>query len=150
MTPAGPIPLYVVDTSVALKWFVESDEASTHQARALRESYFKKECDLSAPQFLLVELANALKTGRRFRPSEIGEILESVRAFGLRFEDLGWATLARAVEIASACDTTVYDSYFLALALESEGTLVTADEAFARKVRRFPGVLPLRHFHLRG
>jgi predicted nucleic acid-binding protein len=150
LTAGGPVPLYIVDTSVALKWFVESDEADTRQASALRNSYFKDECDISAPELLVVELANALKAGRRFKASEIGVILESLREFGLRLQRLGWATLARAVEIASACGATVYDSYFLALALESEGTLVTADEAFVRKVRHFPGVILLRHFRLPG
>lgn len=148
MTEAGPAPLYVVDTSVVLKWFVESGEAYTKQAKALRESFFRGDCELTAPQFLVLELANALKAGRRFSSNEIGEILRSFRELGLKLRELGWTTLSSAAEIASACDAAVYDSYFLALALESEATLVTADEAFARKVRKFPGVVSLRHLEL--
>ena len=53
-----------------------------------------------------------------------------------------WSTLQSAVEIASASDATVYDAYYLALALESGGVLVTADEKFLRKARRYPGSSP--------
>ncbi len=148
MTVSPPLPRYVVDTSVALKWFVESDQSDVLQARKLRESYYEGRCEIRAPELLLIELANALKAGRKFTPREIVEILESLRDLNLAYQAFGWATAATAVEIASACGATVYDSYFLALALESQSILVTADESFLRKTRHYPGIVSIRQLRV--
>ena len=103
---------------------------------------------LSCPEFLVLELANALKTGRRFTAAEIKVIADSFRALDLVLETLSWSTLAKAVELAASLNAAVYDSYFLASAIESSSTLVTADDLFARKVGKHPNLLALRHFHL--
>jgi len=81
-------PRYVVDTSVVLKWFVQSDESDGSQARELRAAYVQKRCTLSCPEFLVLELANALRTGRRFTAAEIKVIAESFRTLDLVLEAL--------------------------------------------------------------
>ena len=143
MTPSAAD--YVVDTSVALKWFVEREEADIPQARRLREAYASGECNLRAPELLLVELANALKTERRFNAKDIHKILESIRGYDLFLEAFRWSTLLRAVEIASSYGqrVTVYDAFFLAVAIESGSILVTADEAFLRRAGQHPNLVSL-------
>jgi predicted nucleic acid-binding protein len=118
-------PHYIVDTSVVLKWFVQSDESDCSQARELRTAYVQKHCTLSCPEFLALELANDL-------------VLETLR----------WSTLARAVELAASLNTAVYDSYFLASAIESGSTLVTADDLFVRKVGKHPNLSALRQLRI--
>lgn len=145
-TPRGLA--YVVDTSVALKWFLIRDEPHHQQARQLREAYLKGQCILRAPELLAFELANVLKSGKRLTSPEVIEAVHQLRELDLQLEAFRWTTLAKAVEIASACDTTVYDSYFLAMALESDSILVTADEVFLRKTRRYPGIVSLRQLRL--
>jgi predicted nucleic acid-binding protein len=141
-------PHYVVDTSVVLKWFVQSDESDCSQARELRAAYVQKHCTLSCPEFLALELANALRTGRRFSAAEINLIAESFRALDLVLETLRWSTLARAVELAASLNTAVCDSYFLASAIESGSTLVTADDLFVRKVGKHPNLSALRQLRI--
>jgi predicted nucleic acid-binding protein len=135
---------YVVDTSVVLKWFVRSDEADWRQARALRDAYIQKRCTLSCPEFLVLELANALKTGRKFTAAEIHVIAESFRALNLDLEALSWTTLDKAVDLSASFSTAVYDSYFLASAIEKNRILVTADDIFVRKVGRHSNLTSLR------
>ncbi len=150
MTAAHPSPAYVVDTSIALKWFVESGESNVLQAHQLREAYLNGRCTLRAPEFLLLELANALTTGLRLKMDKVLEALDAVRRVELYLETLRAETLARAVEIASSYGVTVYDSYFLAMAVESDSILVTADEIFLRKARRYPSIVSLRQLRLPG
>jgi predicted nucleic acid-binding protein len=133
-----------------LKWFVQSDESDGSQARELRAAYVQKRCTLSCPEFLVLELANALRTGRRFTAAEIKVIAESFRTLDLVLEALRWSTLAKAVELAASLNAAVYDSYFLASAIESSSILVTADDLFVRKVGRHPNLSALRQLRLTG
>lgn len=143
MSPGPARPAFVVDTSVAVKWVLERDEAFQVQALRLLEAYLKGRCVLRAPELLVFEVANALRLGRKKEPSVVLEALEYLRELGLHLEPLRWTTLSKTVEIASSCEATVYDSYFLAMALESDSILVTADELFLRKARRYPGIVSL-------
>lgn len=150
VTAPQAVPDYVVDTSVALKWFVEREEADVPQALRLQEASIAGRCTLRAPDLLLVELANALKLGRKLNVKDILEVLNCVRGFDLTLEAFRWATLAKAVEIASIYGhgVTVYDAYFLAVAIETSSVLVTADEAFLRRSGRHPNLISLRRLRL--
>lgn len=145
---ADPVPEYVVDTSVALKWFLEREEADVKQARDLRNACVEGRCNLRAPELLAIELANALTTGQQRTPDRVSQALDQVRRFELRLDAFEWNTLADAVRLASSYGITVYDSYFLAVAVESGSLLVTADEAFLRKVGAHPNIVPLRRLRL--
>jgi len=133
---------------VALKWYVQRGEADVTKAFQLLEAQGRGQCVLRAPELLLWEVANALAIGHRFKPAEVSEALTHLRGLELDLNALQWSTLQSAVEIASASDATVYDAYYLALALESGGVLVTADEKFLRKARRYPGILSLSQLQL--
>jgi len=146
LNPRGP--RYVLDTSVALKWFVSSGEGDSIRAQGLREAHVGKRCRLSAPEFMLLELANALRTGRRFTSSEIIAILDALVALDLALEALQQSTLAKAVELATSFQTAVCDSYFLAMAMESGSMLVTADDRFARDVGKHPNLRTLGDLRL--
>ncbi len=137
------VPRYVVDTSVALKWFVEAGEKDVARARELREAFVEGRCILRAPDLLPVELTNALKVGRRLASSDVVDAVESIFGLGSFLESVRWPTLRMAIDICSTCDAAIYDSYFLAMALESDSLLVTADEDFLRKARRYPSVVAL-------
>jgi predicted nucleic acid-binding protein len=145
---AGAAPEYIVDTSVVLKWFVSEDGADIEVARALRDDHVGGRCSLFAPDFMLLELANSLKSGRRFSAPEVGLILRSLRHLELQIEPVRWETLNHAVAIASRYRTAVYDSYFLARAIESGATLVSADDAFLRRVGPHPNAILLRGLRL--
>ncbi len=66
----------------------------------------------------------------------------------LTLEPLRWSTLEKAVDLAISLNTAIYDSYFLACAIESGSLLVTADDRFVRRVGRHPNLVPLRQLVL--
>jgi len=147
--PQNP-PAYVIDTSVVLKWFVERGEADVTEARALREAFVQRRCQLSAPNFLFVELANALAVGQRQRPAEVRAALALMKSIDLTVTPVGWESLNRAVELAMAKRIAVYDCCFLTSAVELGCLLVTADQVFLRRLGPHPNVVALRELRLAG
>ncbi len=148
MTSSHSRPEYVLDTSVTLKWYVQRGEDDVTKAFQLLEAHGRGQCVLRAPDLLVWEVANALTLGRRLEPAEVWDALTHLRGLGLDLRSVQWSTLQSAVQIAAAADATVYDAYYLALALESGGVLVTADEKFVRKVRRYPRIVSLAQLQL--
>lgn len=144
--PAGAV--LVLDTSVVLKWFLEKDEADVALARRLREAHLSGQCFLRAPDLLLVEVANALTVGHRSGVAYVKRALDAIREIQLDLVGLQFSTLAKAVDLASSFGVTVYDSYFLAVAMETDGHLVTADEGFIKKVGRHSAVTSLGSLQL--
>ena len=145
-----PPSRFVVDTSVVLKWFVESGEKHVDSARELREAFRAGRCVLRAPNLLLIELANALTAGHRAQSERVREALTTVQNLAIEFVELDFETLIKAVGLAAAYALTVYDTYFWAVAMDTSSTLVTADERFLRKVGVRPDIVSLAHLRLPG
>ena len=115
---------WVVDASVAVKWFV--DEARSAEARAVLASGPQ----IIAPDLIIAETCNtAWKKVRRGDISlEQGEAM--VRALPLSFDRLvATAPLSeRALELAQRFDHPAYDCFYLALAESESAVLVTDDD----------------------
>jgi len=139
----------ILDTSVVLKWFLEKDERDVARARELREAFLAQRCMLAAPDLLLLEVANALTAAHRFSP-KVAAAIASILEVGLHMVELRFSALVKAIELASTYRTTVYDSCFLAVAIEAGGLLVTADETFLRKIGSHAHITSLRNLSLPG
>jgi len=114
---------FVVDASVAIKWFVPEVH---HEAarRLLREGF-----ELLSPDLVRAEVGNVL--WKKWRRGELsaGEAVAILRDFG-RFP-LRIRTSASLVEgtwtVAERFGRSFYDGLYVALAVETESSLVTAD-----------------------
>lgn len=130
----------VVDASVAAKWFLPEPDA----AAALR--LLDGRHRLAAPDLIRAEFANVvwkLHVRGTLDTQEASDMIEHFLAMPLEIHDSTYL-LAPALQIAVMTHRTVYDSLYLALAVELGGTVVTADERwvnaladspFARSVR---------------
>ncbi len=122
----------VIDASVAVQWLV--DEEFSSQALQLLFG----ESSLIAPDLIFAEVANALWKMQRRREIEVEQMEKAINT--LRFCPLLITTSmqelsASAIRIAAELDHAVYDCYYLALAIRSKCTVVTADKRFHNKVR---------------
>ena len=141
-------PTYVADTSVVVKWFLQRGESDVGIALGLFRALEEGRCHLKTPSLLVYEIANVLTIAQRLPVGDVIRCLEALHRLSLDLQPFNWTTLLRAVEIATACDATIYDSYFLALALETGSVLVTADDTFLKRARGYPGVIHLRQLRL--
>lgn len=117
---------YVVDASVAVKWFVPE----IHSVPALR--LLRKRFDLQAPELIQAEFGNIL--WKKCRAGELdgttaGEILDNFKRSPLVVHPHG-AFMKLAWEIALKHRQTFYDSLYLALAMAEKARMVTADRKF--------------------
>ena len=129
--------LVVVDASVAAKWFLpEVREALVSQALALLDEYDREEVQFVVPDLFYVETASAIwkavRAGRVSRAfADQALVLLTQREFptvpSLKLLD-------RAFQIAADHGRTVYDCLYVALAVQTESQLITADERLAKSL----------------
>lgn len=114
---------YVVDASVAAKWFIEEQYAEAAIA-VLKEEY-----RLHAPDFLLLEMDSIFcKWQRRaiVTPEECAELREALRRSPIQRHPF-MPLLDSAYAVANLTQQSIYDSLYVALAALIGGKMVTAD-----------------------
>lgn len=131
--------LYIIDCSVAVKWYVP--EAHSQAAVALLDESH----ELHAPELLLAEFGNTLWKKRRrgeLTEAEIRSILQAFWMVPLEIHPLD-ALVEGAVELALQTERAVYDSLYVSLALLLGGPVVTADESLITGLETagFPGAV---------
>jgi predicted nucleic acid-binding protein len=128
------VSLFVVDASVAIKWFLPEN----HSEAALR--LLTQPHTLHAPDLIFSEFGNVL--WKRVRRNEIlkkeaDAILEGLRTLNLQVQP-SQALIPLALEIACGENRTVYDSLYLAAAIALQSPLITADARFFRALSKGP------------
>jgi len=128
------VSLFVLDASVAANWCLpEVGETLREEAFRLLRRYAKGEIRFLVPDLFWAEVANLLwkaacqgRCGKPQARAALGTLtkyrLPTVPS--LTVLDLAFA-------IAGAFDQTVYDSLYVALAVDSKAQFITADERLA-------------------
>lgn len=133
---------YVLDASVAAKWFLPgSQEPFAAEARMALSRFSSGECSLAVPDLFWPEIGNILRKAARLgriSPKSCEAAIEILEPLGIRTVP-SRQLLRHAVAIALAFNRSVYDSTYVALAVESNVPLLTADERLANALSaRFP------------
>jgi predicted nucleic acid-binding protein len=124
----------VVDASVAVKWCLPvANESLVSQAQQMLDAHSRGELHFLVPDLFWAELGNVL-----WKAVRIGRTSRSKAMSGLAsIRDLNIPTSASVdllqlgLRIAFAHDRTVYDSLYVALAVQSGSVVITADEKLA-------------------
>lgn len=114
---------YVVDASVAAKWYFQEE----HSERA--DALFERDSELLAPGLLVVEIATLVwKRARRGEITEVvaDRIVAALRQVPLEIR-LTSGLVTAALPLAMHGGLTLHDAFYTALAVKSGCPLVTAD-----------------------
>ena len=122
---------YVLDASVAAKWFLPSDgETLTNEALQLLRDYAGGHVSLSVPDLFWPEFGNIRWKAVRQGRVSLSLAKDAVAAIGR--EELATVSsstlLQDAFAIATTFDRAVSDATYVALAVASGANLLTADE----------------------
>jgi predicted nucleic acid-binding protein len=125
---------FVVDASVAAKWCLPAaQESLTSQAEQLLYAHSRGEFRFLVPDLFWAELGNvlwkAVRSGRALRTQAVSAVA-LIRDLNIPTSAAG-DLLQLAMEIAFAHHRTVYDSLYVALAVQSGSVMITADEKLA-------------------
>lgn len=121
----------VIDASIVVKWFTK--EQGHTQAKALRDSHIQHEIELTAPDLLLFELANALSYNKNLTPEDVKQAIKTINMIQVTLVPPTETLINRAIDVAEKHGITIYDASYLALAEILEINLITADEKLAQK-----------------
>ena len=126
--------VYVVDASVAAKWFFEEDHTET--AASVLDSRHQ----LHVPDFFRLELDSVIC--KRIRRGEITDlegqrIRDALKVFPLQYHSVDLFEDA-AFELAVRTRRSLYDCLYLALALLLDARLITADRRFYEALQTSP------------
>jgi predicted nucleic acid-binding protein len=130
---------YVLDASVAAKWFLPAGETLAEEAAGLLKRFADGRLGLLVPDLFWPEVGNIFwKASRRGRMSQASarEAVSALSACGLRTTAC-LSLLGHALEIAAEFERSVYDAIYVALAIESNHSLVTADERLANAMAAY-------------
>lgn len=124
---------YVVDASIAVKWLV-TETYSSQASRLLRDGITR-----IAPELLFAEAGNALWA--MCQRGEIGkddfaEAMDVLKAAPVAVPVPMNRLIGAAGQLALDLDHPVYDCVYLALALQEQYPVVTADQRFYDTVKR--------------
>lgn len=136
------MPKLVIDSSVAVKWFVP--ELHSSEARRILDLYETGMLSLLAPDLINAEVGNIVWKKHVFQglaATDAQAIIDEFRK--LNFVITPTANLLdEAYRIAVSTRRTVYDSLYLALSLRESCRFVTADEKFVNAVSSsFPQIV---------
>ena len=136
---------YVIDASVAVKWFIPDAAVETGVDRALQllASAQREEARFLQPPHWVSEVAAVLV---RLAPKTAGSSVEALMAlaFVKTANDVGH--YQRAISLALKLDHHLFDTLYHAIALEEKATLITADRKYYDKARRMGSILMLEEF----
>ncbi|MBC6424789.1 MAG: type II toxin-antitoxin system VapC family toxin [Hormoscilla sp. SP12CHS1] len=117
---------YVVDANVVAKWFIPEEYADM-ALRLLNESH-----ELLAPDYVLAELGNIL--WKKIMLGDISQaeaqsILPAFRLLSVQLHPIE-SRLGQALEMAANFQRSIYDCFYLTLAVEYQCQMITADRKF--------------------
>lgn len=125
---------WVVDSSVAVKWYVPEPLAA--EAARVRTG----PNPLHAPDFLTTEVASIL--WKKVRRGDITRADADDALSALAVTPVAWEPASKLVvaafDLAVQTDRTVYDCLYLALAVRLNGKMVTADDRLVNALANTP------------
>ena len=130
----------VVDTSVLIKWIKTKDEELLLEAHRLLNRIEARHLDVHVPALLLYEAGNILLLKTDLDASSLDAAIDGLEGLPFIVAPPAMPLLKRAARVGKRFNLTFYDASFLALAVELDCPLITADRRFFERTQSLPRV----------
>ncbi len=127
----------IIDASIIVKWFANED--GSDKAIKLRDQHISEELTLIVPEFVFLEVLNALKY-KKVKKEYLEKASKDFLDFQLEVVHLDEFLLKKAIGISIEYDLSIYDSVYASLAQIHGTQLITEDD----KLLKFPNALSLK------
>jgi predicted nucleic acid-binding protein len=125
--------LTIIDTSVAVKWFLADNEPRREEALAVLDAVLSEPQNYAVPELFFNEMLAVLC--RLLHDADvIKDLIHSLELLGMERLGNGSQLLQTAAGMAKQYGITGYDATFVAAAKLTEGVWLTADHAAVRKL----------------
>ncbi len=138
---------YVIDASIAVKWYSTFGEDDLTKADKLLQDYVDGSCDFMAPTLIVYELANALRFNPNFKASDVTRAIKDFFDLQITLEDPS-RYMNSTIDLAFTYSLTVYDAVYAALSQITGIPLITADYQFYTRAKNLPFIEALKDLKL--
>jgi predicted nucleic acid-binding protein len=142
------MPYYVVDASVVAKWVLPDEEYQENTIK-LKKDRISRIAELSAPSFIVQEVANALWRAvklQRFSKENAQEALIALDNMQIELYPFSWIQSSQELDIACKLNIAIYDAAYLLLAEKTKTQLITADNKLYEKAKNNYKVLHIKDY----
>ncbi len=137
---------YVLDTSVASKWYYQKDESDIASAEIFYEALKSKNIVFFAPDLLIYELLNIYRTRLVLDDVKVRKIVTEINDLVIIL-GINNNTFIKAFLNARKFNISFYDSVFLSLSDDLDARLITADKKLYTAIKNVsPNILLLSDF----
>lgn len=134
--------LYIVDASVIIKWF--TIENLREAALKLKKDFIEEKIELGIPHLALYETMNFIT---RKYPNDSTLIFSQLIMLKIDEFSVTLGNIAKTIEITQEFPkTTFYDTTYHALAIQNDGTLLTADEKYYNQAKSLKHIQLLKDY----
>ena len=123
---------FVIDASVALKWFPVGDEEFVEESRNVWKAICRRSIQAYAPTFLLVEVTNILAKKKKVNALVLKKIVNSLINSEIKFVSLETSDLERLGDLVVKYGMTAYDAQYVLLAEQKRCKVMAADRDFLK------------------
>lgn len=125
--------MIIIDTSVAFKWFDES-EINRHLAVTQLTHHLKKQTEICVPDLFFYEITNAWATKSSLTIIDIEANILRLQKYSLNVSRATLPQILKASDLAKKYHVSVYDAVYAMLAIENHCELITADTRFVKQL----------------
>jgi len=117
--------LYVVDSSVIVKWFHQEREPFAEEALKILEDLHGKKITLSTPDLAIWESSNALRFSKKLNFKQIQFAIKQFFDLPISIIPSTLEIATKAAEIAERYNITLYDACYVAVAKTKNARLIS-------------------------
>lgn len=139
--------IYIVDASVAVKWFVEEDYSD--RADELLDDFSNGYVELVAPKTLMLEFCNAIRkyvVRGHLKGDLATSYVKKMSEVPLDFVEIDWKIVKKAYSEALELGITVYDAIYVVIAEEKNGVIITADDRLYRQLKKHTKITHIKDY----